>query len=61
MNFWDEQRAIAERLVAVMEQDFKHEMYEHNLEETVRGLMQKLAERDAEISRLRQSLPREEV
>lgn len=56
MNWFDEQKAIAERLVAVMVEDHKHEVYEHNLEETVRGLMTKLGERDREIAALRERL-----
>jgi transcriptional regulator of NAD metabolism len=56
MNWFDEQRAIAERLVAVMVEDHKHEVYEHNLEETVRGLMHKLEERDREIVALRNKI-----
>lgn len=53
MTWFDEQRAIAERLVAVMVEDNKHEIYEHNLEEALRGLIQKLEERDKEIAALR--------
>lgn len=53
MNWFDEQKAIAERLVAVMADDFQHEQYEHSLESAMTGLIRKLEERDQEISRLR--------
>jgi peptidoglycan hydrolase CwlO-like protein len=64
MNWFEEQRRIAERQIAVMVEDQKHEVYEHSLEEAVRSLMHKLDERDQEIAALRQkiqSLTKEEV
>lgn len=64
MNWFEHQAAIAHRQLAAMERDFKHEQYEHSLEEAVRGLIQKLEERDREIAALRQkieSLTKEEA
>lgn len=63
MNWFEQQASIAERQLAAMVSDHKHEVYEHNLEQTVRSLMQKLDERDQEIARLRElinNLTREE-
>lgn len=56
MNWFEEQRRIAERQIAAMVEDQKHEVYEHNLEEVVRSLMHKLEERDHEIATLRQKI-----
>lgn len=64
MNWFEHQTAIAHRQLAAMERDFQHEMYEHNLEEAVRSLIQKLEDRDREIAALRhkiESLTKEEA
>lgn len=64
MNWFEHQAEIAERQIAAMVNDQKHEAYEHSLEEAVRSLMHKLDERDAEIAALRQkiqSLTKEET
>ena len=64
MNWFEHQAEIAQRQIAAMEADFRHEVYAHNLEEAVRSLMQKLDERDQEIVALRQkidSLTKEEM
>lgn len=56
MNWFEHQTEIAHRQLAAMERDFKHEAYEHNLESALRGLIQKLEERDREIAALRQQI-----
>lgn len=56
MNWFEHQAEIAERQIAAMVNDQKHEVYEHSLEEALRSLMHKLEERDAEIAALRQKI-----